>query len=242
MNDLWISHYSVRDWSQACAWDQYIASVESLLGASLTHLDVNDPIKRKVVPTRAGEYIVGFGQKEDSRWLFGSMRELGVSLTIRHFKNVGHYPNSVQWYIPHTIARRIGPEKVAAIFRVGTEHLGPFYGYADLKDAIAARKKSSGAVNIQAELIGAFWLFSLGREYVEYFGIEKIRTIPRASILENGQAIIRISDSFDDCSESDRQKVEALLGAQSFVNSQDFTPKQPGRYALTFKQLRAFLL
>lgn len=244
MSECWIKIYSVRPWLDSNIWLEFYSQTERILSASLTNLDTNDPAKRKVKRSdleSTGEFTTHFASKEDSRWLFGRFKDANVEMTIRHHKDPRtsdrDVPNSVTIYFPEGYCKSDeGAERIEKIFELGNELLSPFYSFVDLEDVIAKKKKPYGAVNIQEELIGVFWLTFLNNKYVDFFGREKIAAIPEALLNSLGLKL-KLGRYPIEVSEAQRAEVEKELGDESFVDTKSSLSKRPGKAVLLFSDL-----
>ena len=242
MKEIWISFHSVARWTQAQNWTAYFQRVDELLAAPLTHLDTNDPIRRKVSSLHdAGEYICAFGPHEDSRWLFGRFKSLGIDFSIRHFRKLDRWDNSFSWHIPARYCAVPGRwETIKQLFVLGNDCLTPFYSYADTSDTMAAlaeKKKDSGACDPETELLGVFWLTYFCPAYVKFFGPDRFVTLPGVKIAADGSATIQLAETPQLLSPEERNKAVLALGQASFVDMADGGLKRRGQYALTFEQL-----
>jgi hypothetical protein len=236
--ELWIAHYSIQPWLEPNRWNEYFKQVENTLGVKLTHLDVNDPVKRKVRSIEeASEFICAFRPREDSRWLFGKC-EGGICFSIQHYRQLKHFPNTLKWYIPITFLQQSeSPHALKMLFNLGNQFSNPFYAYGDDLSKILVKRKKSGSVNIQAELLGVFWMTYFNSAYVSYFGRDRLESLPGVEFGANGGATVVLGKTPSDVSLELRNQLVAVLGEQSFVNPNDILGKLPGRYALTFAQL-----
>lgn len=240
MSEIVLAHHSVGNWSNPSVWSSYLEACQNALGASLTSLDVNDPIKRKVKSlNEAGDYICNFKLREDSRWLFGRFDELDIEFSIQHYRQIGHYSNTLRWHLPEIVQADMNLPFVRRLFDVGNEMLHPFYSYGDLATQLSSKKKSTGAVDIQAELLGVFWLTYFSDAYVKFFGSERFRDLDGiVSHVGNG-ITVELGKRPNEVSEDKRKNAALLLGKNSFVDVADLAGKRPGKYALTFQQLMA---
>lgn len=244
MSEVWIKAYSIKPWMNSSNWIHFFAEMENILSAKLTNLDAKDPPRRKVERFEfeaLGNFITAFGQKEEGRWIFGRFREVKVELTLLHFKNPRSserdFPNSLTIYLPSDFCGSQGAlAKIEQIFDLINNTLCPFYSFSDLEDLVAKKKKPQGAVNIQEELIGVFWLTYFNQKYVEYFGRNRFPS-GLTEFISNG-AKIKLGATPGDVSEQERIEFENLLGRESFVDSSSFLTKQPGKAALSFPQLQ----
>ena len=160
LDEIRLSHLACVSWSNSDCWVRYFTYVQDALQEDITHLDKNDPVRRRVPASKLSEvadYITAFDAREDSRWVFGKIATIGVEFTVRTFRQVKAWPNSIDWYFPANWFDDPARSKTfPKLFDCGNATLSPFYGYADTTGMIARKKKESGAVNIQAELIGVF--------------------------------------------------------------------------------------
>jgi hypothetical protein len=241
MSEIWIAHLSIDGWQVPSVWSGYFEQAQELLGSPLTHLDVNDPVKRKVASlVDAGNFVCAFKEQEDSRWLFGKWGGTGIGFSIQHYRQLRHWPNALTWHVPLSFVEKSeNRQRLKALFDVGNQTFKPFYAYGDDVDQIAGKKKLSGAVDIQAELLGVFWLTYFNPVYVAFFGKDKFIDLPDVECGDDGGVTIILGDSPKSVTSEQREKAVAALGKQSFVNTSDILGKQPGRFALTFEQLLA---
>jgi len=239
MSELWINHLSIEVWQEPGCWTDYFDQVQGILGSPLTHLDVNDPVKRKVASLKdAGDYVCAFKPREDSRWVFGKFDAIGIELSIQHYRQLGHWPNSLMWHVPLSFIEK--PEnctRLKALFDLGNLTFKPFYAFSDDVSHIKSKKKSSGAVDIQAELLGVFWMTYFNAAYVAFFGEEKFNDFPKVEYGDDGGVTVLLGDSPKSVSSELREQLVTALGKQSFVNPNEILGKLPGRFALTFQQL-----
>lgn len=239
MSELWIDHLSIVTWQEPVLWTAYFNEAQQVLGSPLTHLDISDPVKRKVSSLNdAGNYVCTFKAREDSRWLFGKFDAIGVELSIQHYRKLGHWPNSLQWHVPLSfLVEPENRERLKALFNLGNRTFKPFYAYSDDVSYIKSKKKASGAVDIRAELLGVFWMTYFNAAYVAFFGKEKFKDFPCVEYSQDGGITVFLGGSPDSVSSELREQLATILGRHSFVNQNDVLSKQPGRFALTFEQL-----
>jgi hypothetical protein len=237
--EIWISHDSVEPWDEAGQWAQYFERAQQILGAPMTHLDDKDPVRRKVVDlVEASSFICDFKAREDSRLLFGKFKG-GVSFSIQLYRNLGGFCNTLKWYIPCLFIETSGNEpKLRDLFDLGNRSLKPFYAFADDLSYIVSKKKSSGAVNIERELLGIFWLTYFNSSYVQFFGKEKFNDLQGILYGSDGSITIALGYSPDLVTAELREQLAIKLGRQSFVDPKDVLSKPLGRFVLTFQQLR----
>jgi hypothetical protein len=241
--ELWMSHYSCASWITADRWIRYFKRVQEILDAPITHLDEDDPVRRKVTELAdAADFVTRFGEKEDSRWLFGEMRSINVNFSMWFFRDAPERMNSINWHGPAEMfddPTRVN--QICDLFDCGNRFLDAFYGYADTREVQSRKswRKEFGAVDLQDELHGVYWLTYFNDRYVEFFGRKKLMGLENATVNSNSGATLRLAETPVAVPEGLREKVENALGPKSFVAPQrDITIKRPGQYALTFEQLR----
>ncbi len=256
-NELLLSHCSCASWPEPGRWLKYFSHVQEILGAEITHLDENDPIRRRVKPgglSEAAEYAAALRDGDQYRWLFGRMAKIGVYFSILYYPQQEPPPNTypqniapsnyIDWHAPRRIFNSpAGLVQASKLFDCGNYLLDAFYGYADVSKAQKRKlwkKKEFGAIDLRCELIGVFWLTYFNERYVEFFGREKFEAIRNADVRLNGGATLRLAQTPQLIPEGRREEIEAALCGKSFVSSdRDVTIKLPGQYALTFEQLRS---
>jgi len=245
MTECWIDVLAVTPWIDPKVWFEFYCQAEEILSAKLSSLDTNDPPRRKIKRTeftQTGEFTTAFGSDEQSRWVFGRFMAAKVEFTLHHHSGLRSgerdLPNSLILYFPDGFCESDGgAEKVERMFDLCNRLLNPFYSFSDLRNIIAQKKKPFGAVNIQEELLGVFWLTFFNTKYVEYFGQEKMAGMPGASFDSDGVRL-KLAKKPNDCTELERKQLEVLLGAESFVDPKVTIPKSVGRSVLSFAQLQ----
>jgi len=240
-DELWLCHLSCVLWSEPERWIRYLGRAEELLGANITHLDKADPVRRQVKSGKLSEvanYIISMGKREDSRWVFGKMETIGVEFSIQHYREVRGWPNAINWYFPPKFVEKInGATVIRTLFDFGNATLTPFYGYSDTKSHIARKKKETGSVDIQAELLGVFWLSFFDANYVTFIGKEKFNSLQGIGVKIDNGATLELGETPASVPNALRHTVEVEIGSKLFVDPKDMTDKRPGQYALTFDQL-----
>lgn len=240
-SELWIHHYSVRSWMSANDWDDYLRAVEQILDDHLVKLDQNDPIRRKA-DTKNGEggFVVQFGEREDSRWLWGKFQKTNIEFQIQHYKagkdSFGRLcDNRLDFFIPERMT--FGPDlrKVIELFRLGNESLGAFYAYADFKNAICAKKPSTPSLDISRELLGVFWLTYFGPPYCAYFGRDRLLHLQQVTDGPADGITIQLAESPSQVPENSRGALEHEIAPESFAGNGG--SKERGEHALTLAQL-----
>ncbi len=246
MSECWIDIMGIKPWIDPKIWIEFHSLSEEILSAKLTNIDTNDPPKRKVQRKyfdQIGKFTTEFGTKEESRWIFCRYRDAKVEMTIQHYKNPRlngkDFPNSLTIYFPNGYCETDGgAERIERMFQLSNRLLLPFYSFADIRDVIAKKKKPYGAVNIQEELVGIFWLTFFNNKYVDFFGRDKIEGVSEVSSDNNG-VNIKLAKKPTDCSEKERIELENILGAESFVDPKVTVSKGIGKVALSFEQLQS---
>lgn len=241
MSELWVAHLSVAAWQQPALWTRFFEDAQRILGSPLTHLDVKDPVRRKVASlVDAGNIVCEFETQEDQRWLYGKFADIGVEFSVEHSPHLGRYPNAFQWHVPVAFVEEPASlQQLKALFDLGNQTFRPFYAYADDVAQIASKNKPSGAVDIEAELLGVFWLTYFNAGYVAFFGTEKFNSIPGVVRTNDGGATITLGESPYLVTSELREQASTVLGRDSFVDLNDLLAKPRGRYVLTLQQLRA---
>ena len=240
-DELAITFYSVKDLINPKGWKSLYEELGQQLKGDLSRLDTNDPVRNTVSSVRqAAAFTCDFGEKEGSRRLFGRFGNTRADIAISLFKDPTRFPNQVS--ISYPLAQLSDPvdlESVTEICSIVIKHLKPFYGYCDRRTVIAGKRKRSGfSVDLQAELVGVFWLTYFGNEYVEYFGREKFDNLPaETSELETG-VLIRLGDS-PSSTGVEPAVIEESLGKESVVDPDAVMDKLIGQHALRFSELVA---
>ena len=129
INDLWMTHYSVDSWMSATNWNSYLRELEEIVEDTLVKLDDNDPIRRKA-STKSGEgdFIVGFGPREDSRSIFGRFEKTKIEIEITNYKSgkdsFGRLrENRLKIFIPEHLVNTRSTE-ISKVFRLGMRNWG----------------------------------------------------------------------------------------------------------------------
>lgn len=92
-------------------WLAFLRTAENLVGARLSRLDENDPVRRKVDRLEdAAAYVCRFGEKEDSRRLFGRFEKSKIEFSISLFRRASRFSNSVDVHFRRRwrVSRRSG--------------------------------------------------------------------------------------------------------------------------------------
>ena len=240
MNEIQITFYSLLELLDRSLWVKLLGELEEVFGQKLSHLDVNDPIRKKVSDLKtAADYICAIGEEESSRKVFGKFGKSKIELSISIYKDPTLFPNSLSLYFPEKASgHQDGLCMLRSAFEEGNQSLKPFYSICDSRDRIASKRKATGyAVDLQAELIGAFWLTYFSRAYVDYLEESKFQEIPNCQIEGLDGIMIDLGES-PSAVTVDRSHVEELLGKETFVNPSLSYDKPVGKNALSFDQLR----
>jgi hypothetical protein len=241
-NELWLSHRSCVSWMDPDRWMRYFSRVQEILDAPITHLDEDDPIRRrydKHSPIENAEYVTRFGEKDDSRTLFGRVADVDLDFSIWYFRDGIRRTKSINWHGPPGLFD--APQQLdqaCRLFDCGNLLLDAFYGYADTRGCQKRKKKEDGAVDLERELVGVFWLTYFNERYVDFFGRDKFKTLGNVAVTLDGGATLRLAETPHGVPDDLRREVEDALGAKSFVRHRDFTVKRPGQFALRFEELR----
>jgi len=174
MNEIQMTFYSLLNLFDRSLLVKLLSELEKVLGQKLSHLDVNDPMRKKVSDLEtAADYICAIGEEESSRRVFGKFGKSKIELSISVFKEATHFPNSLSINFPEKVTGgNEGLSMLRNAFEESNRCLKPFYSICDSMDTIASKRKATGyAVDLQAELVGAFWLTYFNKVYVEYFVI-----------------------------------------------------------------------
>jgi len=239
MNEIQMTFYSLLNLFDRGLWVKLISELERIFRHKLSHLDVNDPMRKKVSDLEtASDYICSIGEQESSRKIFGKFGKSKIEISISIFREATLFPNSLSIHFPEKVAsNQEGLFMLRNAFDESNRCLKPFYSICDSMDTIAAKRKSTGyAVDLQAELIGAFWLTYFNKAYVDYFEESKFQEIPSRQIEGLDGSIVELGESPFSVNVA-RDHVEALLGKESFVDPSLGFDKPIGKNALRFDQL-----
>lgn len=246
MNEIQVEFCSINDLFDKNMWSCFLSEVEVLLGEKLSHLDINDPVRKKVTNVEcAVDFICALGDQEDSRWLFGKFGHRKVSMSLFLLKDASNFPNSVSIYFPMKwLEDKDSINSILSVFKLGNEYLKPFYSYADKISQVAAKRKLNRmAVDLEAELVGMFWLTYLNQKYTEFFGKSKLEQLAslNADVSVNDLGVTCRFGKLPASAESIalRMEAEKILGAESFVDPKLSFDKPKGQHALTYDQLRS---
>ena len=235
MTELWLIHFSVESWVSPKLWCDYFEGAQDILGTKVKFLDTNDPVRKRVTSvTDAAQFVADHGSEQ----LFGKCQARGVGFSVQYFGPSEQSANSFKWYFeaPTTDKNILDLQH---LFDLGNKLLSTFYSLADSRIQIAQKKKPSGAVNLEMELIGVFWLTYFNGSYVNYFGADKVAQLPGIRWDSNGGGTTILGEHPTKVDPSVRRKLEEMLGSSSFVDPTDSRGKLVGQSALTFGQLRS---
>jgi len=239
MNEIQMTFCSLLNLFDRTVWGKLISELERIFGHRLSHLDVNDPIRNKVSDLEtASAYICSIGEREASRIIFGKFGKSRIEISISLFRNTTSLPNSLSIYFPEKVtSNQEGLFMLRNAFKESNRCLKPFYSFCDSMDIIATKRKSTGyAVDLQAELVGVFWLTYFNKQYVDYFGACKFQKIPSCQIEGLDGIMVDLGESPFSVNVA-REYVENLLGKESFVEPSLGFDKPIGKTALRFEQL-----
>src|SRR5579859_225878 len=154
MSELWLAHYSIEAWQDAGFWTSYFERAQEILGASLSRLDENDPVRRRVTSLpEAGSYISTFKAHENTRLLFGKCDVKDLDFSIHLERSSGRCENALMWYVPWTFVQDTkNLNRVKELFALSNRSLRSFYAYGDDITRVKKKKKASGGVDLQTEL------------------------------------------------------------------------------------------
>jgi len=220
-------------------WRDFLTELEQVVSSKLSHIDTNDPVRKKVESIEdAASFICDIGESENSRTIFAKFSNIKVEMTIILFRDSENFANNISIYFPEKILDSgEGVSVLDRAFRMANRGLQPFYSVCDRMAAISGKRKLSRfAVNLQAELIGIFWLTYLNKSYVDYFGGERFDGLPCKKIDGLDGVLIELGRTPADVSVS-REEAERMLGEDSFVDPSRADDKPIGRYALRFDKL-----
>ncbi len=242
MSALWLAHYSIEAWQDAGFWTSYFGRAQEILGASLSRLDENDPVRRRVTSLpEAGSYIATFKAREDTRWLFGKFDIKDLEFSIHHARSSERCENALIWYVPWTFVEDAKNLKRAKeLFALSNKSLRSFYAYGEDITRVKNKKKASGGIELQTELVGVFWMTYFNAAYVAYFGKDKFSRFQGVEWGEAGGLTISLAENPTLVTDEMCEEATDHLGKQSFVDPKDQRWKPKGRHALTFEQLSAF--
>lgn len=240
MNEIQMTFYSLKNLFDRTLWIKLLSELERIFGHKLSHLDINDPIRKKAEDIEsASDYICSIGDQESSRKLFGKFGKSKIEISISIFKETTLFPSSISVHYPEKFATyQDGLSVLRNAFEEGNRCLEPFYSICDHMGTIASKRKATGyAVDLQAELIGAFWLTYFNQAYLEFFGKSKFDEIPTQQIDGLNGVMVDLGESPIAVNMA-RDKVEAYLGRESFVDPALGFDKPVGKNVLRFDQLR----
>lgn len=237
MNDrIWMGFNTLKG-LDGRQWFELLRDAEKTLGTRLSRLDVNDPVRRKVERLEeAAEFVCRFGEKEESRRLFGRFDRPRTEISISLFRGASRFPNDVTFFFPTAEAAEVG--RLCELFSGMVGLLEPFYAFCDLQSVLGGKRKGTGAaVDLEAELIGVFWLTHFNRRWVDFIGAARFDALPCERTAGSNGVTLRLGETPMGLG-SERDAAEELLGRRFFVDPGFRGIKRPGDDALTFAQLR----
>lgn len=244
-DELRLCHVSCVSWSDPHRWLHYFGQAQEILHANITHLEKNDPVRRRVKPDNLSEmadYVAMIDTREDCRWVFGRIESNDAEFSVQHYRNnadLSGWPNFINWYFPPRFAESVtGAKAIRSLFDIGNVALSSFYAYADATSYPASKKKEYGAVNIQAELVGIFWLTYFDAHYESFLGKAKLETLEGVTSVFGNGVTLSLGETPSSVPNGLRNRIESELGPKLFVQPKDVLSKRPGQHALTFEQLR----
>lgn len=232
---------SMHRWTDPDRWVNLLGRLEEALGAPLTHLDDNDPVRKKVYSlSEAAERVTRFREREDCRWLFGRYASIRGTVSIQHQRVMGRMSNKMHIYLPIAYCRSdSGIEALRQVFLSCVDCLNPFYGLADLHTTFASVARLDGwPVNTEKELLGVFWHTYISNQYLRYLRTDRMSELP-GTIEERGSGfVIRLADRPEDSTLEKRSLAVDVLGADSFASpTGQPTFKRKGQFVPTLEQL-----
>jgi hypothetical protein len=120
-----------------------------------------------------------------------------------------------------------------------------FYALGDRITIIAMKKKPSGAVDIQRELLGIFWLTYFNKKYVHFLGQDKFVSIVNSKFDTevnsefdtDGGLTLTTGTDLDNTSPETSLQIEKQIGTEHFVDPNSREEKAIGKFALPFESL-----
>ena len=185
MNKIQVMLCSLTNMLDYELWLVFLDDIEKIIGTKLSHLDTKDPIRKKVNRLEdAASYVCDIGELENSRTLFAKFGKSKIEMTIILYKNTEQTANNISIYFPQDIVeKKDGIVVLNDVFEMATRRFKPFYSLCDSVSTIAGKKKSTGfSVDLQAELVGVFWLTYFNDSYTDYFGKGRFKGLPSKSI------------------------------------------------------------
>jgi hypothetical protein len=240
MSSIQIKLYSITDLFDHKIWEDFFEQLEKITGLKLSHLDTNDPVRRKISCVReAAGFVCDISNFEASRTLFAKFDKSKLQMTITLYKSTEQTSNNIILDFPekYLSAKDDWAANVFDVFLMSTQRLKPFYSLCDFAHLIYGKRKLSGfSIDLQAELPGIFWLTFFTTRYVEYFGKGLFVSLHAEEIDSLNGVLIKLGDSPNKV-EMPRAQAESLLGKQSFVDPTSQFDNPRGKNALLFSQL-----
>lgn len=241
MSLMFIHHHFLGKEGDSQCWSQLLKQSERSTGLQLERLDKRDPIRRKVKADswdEQGEFVVTFGSREQSRWILGRFTDGLIRCRIQLYRDKPNYSNVMVWTIPLDAFGDDRLVKVSSkLFALGNRVLKPFYATADTEGNLASKSKRSGyGVDLRVELHGVFWLTYFNKQYRNFFGAEKLASIPEVTS-QRGGVTLQLGDSPLNYNAARRLQIETILGKQCFVDPKSRREKEPGKHVLSYAEL-----
>lgn len=227
-------------------WSEVFEIVEQTLGARLTHLDENDPLRRKPSSLHdAGKFVCDYRPKETSRWIFGRFQDRRLEFAIMmHRGDSRWWYNTLRLYGPADSRKTpIDWNAVRQVFATMCVRLQAFYAWADVQPTHVVHPDkvyNMLPLGLESELDGIYWLTYLNSAYVEFFGQGRVNSMPYTKPLPGGGALLELADNPLQVPDDTRENVMIALGRQSFYDNHDYSYKPPGQFALTRDQLERY--
>jgi hypothetical protein len=245
LGEIWMQHFSARSWNCSNLWDDYLCKMETLLDDRLIRLDDKDPVRRKVPSAEgAGTFFTQFGERDDSRWIAGRLDKSRINFEATLYKtgfdSFGRRRfNSLNICIPSGFALESNSSKLAQLFDQTNQSLECFYGFADEKSVVSAKKPSGTlSIDLNRELPGCFWITHFGQEYSAYFGAERLTSLKDAIVGPGAGTTIKLGKHPRDTKARERDELEQALGPNSFASTEgSHVVKEAGQFVLPQEQL-----
>ena len=239
MNEIQLSCNSTDNLFQKELWIALLEELNEITGFQITHLDDKDPIRKKVTNIEdAAEFIVSINEGENSRKVFGKFGKSKIEINIALYREITNFPNTVSIYFPEKYYENLeNIERIIKLFLMLNEKINSFYAFCDYMKVVSSKRKASGfAVDLQAELIGIFWLTFFSDKYVKFIGQDLFQKVPGVVINDKCEALIKLGNNPSEINIT-RADLEVTLGKDLFVDPELQFDKPKGKYALKFEQL-----
>lgn len=175
-NEVWLSHSSVEPWTDPQLWSAYLDAAQSIFNAEITHLDDDDPVRRRITNTKdARDFITKFKPDYNyiSRTIFGEIRHIKVRFNIWYWKDNPLSANMIDWHAPAGwFQDKERLKQIRQLFDLGNKLLGTFFGYVDTCAGQKANARKFRDDNIlmshEQELGSILWLNYFNQKYVVF--------------------------------------------------------------------------